>query len=290
MLNTVVQLSVNGIAMGMIYSLLAMGLILLIRAIGVLNFAQGDLLMLGAFATYHLGGPLNLPLIPMLIVSILFFVVFGALFMFSVYWPVRKSKWPTAAVVCTIGASMVIKEGAKLIWGGSPLGVDPIVKGYVQIGPTRLEYQYLIIIAVGAVMIWCIFQLFEKLYSGRLMQAAAQDPYAASLLGIPNIITTMVTYMIVMVIAGMAGYLVAPIFLVSVSLSTIQLRAFAGAIIGGFGNLKGAVIGSLLIGLVESFSILITSTYKDAIVFLVLIIFLIVRPQGIFGDRIADKA
>ena len=93
-----------------------------------------------------------------------------------------------------------------------------------------------------------------------------------------------------MVIAGMAGYLVAPIFLVSVSLSTIQLRAFAGAIIGGFGNLKGAVIGSLLIGLVESFSILITSTYKDAIVFLVLIIFLIVRPQGIFGDRIADKA
>lgn len=290
MLNTFVQLLVNGCAMGMIYALMAMGLILLVRAVGVLNFAQGDLLMMGAFIMFQLTMKMDLPLWGAFIVSLLVFVVMGSVFMLTCFWPVRNAKWSVAVTVCTIGASMVIKEGAKLYWGGSPLPVDPLAQGVFKIGAITLEKQYIIIILVSAVIIWAVFTLFEKLYAGKLLQAAASDPYAAQLCGIPPIITIMVTYIIVMSIVGFGGVLVAPIFLASVNLSSLQLRAFAGAIIGGFGNLKGAILGSILIGIIESFSIVITSTYKDAIVFLVMLIFLVVRPQGIFGDRVADKA
>jgi branched-chain amino acid transport system permease protein len=290
MFNTVVQLLVNGIAMGMIYALMAMGLILLVRAVGVLNFAQGDLLMLGAFVIFQLTTQFKLPLWSAFIVAVVVFLVFGAIFMISCFWPVRNAKWNVAVTVCTIGASMVIKEACKLYWGGSPLPVQPLATGVLKMGPVSIEKQYLIIILVAAFMIWLVFTVFEKLYSGKLLQAAAQDGYAAQLLGIPPIITIMVTYMIVMAIVGVGGALVAPIFLASVNLASLQLRAFAGVIIGGFGNLKGAIIGSLFIGLVESYSITITSTYKDAIVFLVMLIFLVVRPQGIFGNRVADKA
>ena len=117
----IVQLFVNGIAMGMIYALMAMGLILLIRAIGVMNFAQGDLLMLGAFITWALTNQLKLPFYAMVPAAMISFALFGIIFMFLVYWPLRNASYPTATVISTMGASMVIKELATLIWGSQPL-------------------------------------------------------------------------------------------------------------------------------------------------------------------------
>lgn len=122
------------------------------------------------------------------------------------------------------------------------------------------------------------------------MQAAAQDKYAAELLGIPTILTTIATYIISMSLVGIGGYLVAPLFLVSTSLGSFMLKGFAGMVIGGIGNVKGAVLGSLLIGIIESFATLFTTTYKDAVVFMVLIVVLIVRPEGFFGQLIKEKA
>lgn len=286
----IIQLSVNGIAMGMIYALMAMGLIMLLRAVGVLNFAQGDLLMLGAFIAYFFIMQGNIPVFAAYMLSLLVFVLVGVIFMLTCYWPVRNAKWSIAIIVCTIGASIVIREGAKLIWGGSPLPVTPVVAGTINILDAKLEIQYLFIIAASIVILLLVYFLFEKLFPGKLMQAASQDPYAAQLIGIPPMLTTMLTYTIVVSIVGYAGFLVAPIFLASVNLSTLQLRAFAGAIIGGFGDLRGALIGCLLVGLIESFSIYVTSTYKDAIVFGVMLIFLILRPEGIFKSRMGEKA
>ena len=286
----IVQLFVNGIAMGMIYALMAMGLILLIRAIGVMNFAQGDLLMLGAFITWALTNQLKLPFYAMVPAAMISFALFGIIFMFLVYWPLRNASYPTATVISTMGASMVIKELATLIWGSQPLTARSIIPGNIQIGDVRLQYQYLLTILVGGILIFLVFTLFERLYAGRMMQAAAQDKYAAELLGIPTILTTAATYIIVVSLASIGGYMIAPMFMVNVTLGSLQLRAFAGVVIGGFGNVKGAIIGSILIGLVESYSSMITTTYKDAVVFLILIIVLLVRPQGLFGERIADKA
>ncbi|MGI6297868.1 MAG: branched-chain amino acid ABC transporter permease [Saccharofermentanales bacterium] len=284
------QLLVNGIAMGMIYALMAMGLILLIRAIGVMNFAQGDLLMIGAFITWALTNQVKLPFYAMVPAALISFALVGIVFMFLVYWPLRNATYPTATVIATMGASIVIRELATLIWGSQPLTSRPIIRGFVQVGSVRLQYQYLLTILVGGILIFLVFTLFEKLYAGRMMQAAAQDKYAAELLGIPTILTTAATYIIVVTLASIGGFMIAPMFMVNVTLGSMQLRAFAGVVIGGFGNIKGAIIGSLLIGLVESYSSLITTTYKDAVVFLILIIVLLVRPQGLFGDKIADKA
>lgn len=283
-------LTATGIAMGMVYALLGMGLILLIRAVGVMNFAQGDLLMIGAYVTYMLTADFNLPLFPMFIIALIMFAVNGAIFMYTCYMPVRHSKWPAATMICTLGASMVIREGLVLLFGAAPKTMMPVVPGLLKLGSVVIEWQYILIIAVGVVVIWGVFMLFEKLYVGRVLQAASQDKYAAELLGIPINMTIMVTYMIVMAIAGIGGWLVAPIFMVTNTLGTLQMRAFAGIVIGGFGNLKGAVIGSLIVGLIESYSTYFTSTYKDVVVFAALIIMLTIRPQGIYGESIAEKA
>lgn len=284
------QLLLSGISMGMIYALMAMGLILIVKAVGVLNFAHGDIFMFGAFLAYMLTYQFKFPLWLMLISSLVLYSAVGIIFMFSVYWPLRGAAWPVTVTISTLGASMALKELVRFIWGAFPLKTKPIVEGSLRLGTISLEYQYLFIIVIGAVLMWLVFMLFEKLYIGRLMQATAQDRYAAELMGIPTVIAIMATYMISITLSSIGGWLAAPLFLVSQSLGSLSLKAFAGIVVGGFGNVKGAIVGSLLIGLIEAYSTLLTSTYKDAIVFLFLIIVLLVRPQGIFGERIAEKA
>lgn len=291
------MLLLNGLAMGMIYALMAMGIILLVRAIGVLNFAQGDFLTLGAYITHALVVDVGLPLYAMIPVAMICFAIIALIFMFFIFWPLKNASYPAAIVIATIGTSIVIRELVTLIWGGYPMPMPPILKNaetggglLLQLGTTTLQWQMILTTFVGLIVIIAVFMLFEKLYVGRMMEAAAQDKYAADLLGIPTMFTIAATYVISITLACVAGYMVAPIFTVNVKLGTLQLRAFAGVIIGGMGNVKGAVIGALLVGLVESFSSVHFSDYKDAVVFLLLLFFLIVRPQGIFGEKISDKA
>jgi len=284
------QLFVIGISMGMIYAILAMGIVLLWRAVGVLNFAQGELFMMGAFVTFALTVQIHMPLYAMLVIALIVFALFGALFMFCVYWPLRKSKWPATIIISTLGASVVIREIAKVIWGTIPVVQPHIIRG-VWITPTfRIEYQYLFIIGVSAFMIIGVFLLFDKLFVGRVMQAAAQNKYAAELIGISTIVTTILTYIISTSIAAVGGWLVSPLFLVSTGLGAFLLRGFAGMVIGGMGDVRGAVLGSLLIGLLEAFTVMLTTTFRDAIVFLVLLLVLIFRPRGFFGSKISEKA
>ena len=290
------SLAVNGIAMGMIYALLGMGLILLVRAVGILNFAQGDLMMFGAYVAACLLLDLKLPLWAMLICAAIWYAIMGIIFMFAIYWPLRKATYSQATIIATMGAAIILQELAKLIWGSQPRTISALVtdaegkSAVLRVGNATLQWQYIIIIVVGALIIYLITQLFDKLYVGKMMQAACQDSYAANLLGVPSILTICATYIIVMIVCGTCGYLVAPIFMVRSTLGTLQLRAFAGVVIGGFGSIKGAVIGCLLVGIIESFSTMAFSGYKDVTVFLLLIVFLIFRPTGLFKSKIGDKA
>lgn len=283
-------LTVQGLAMGTVYAFLGMGLILLIRAVGVLNFAQGDLLMLGAYITAMLTLDLNLPLLGMFFVAVFMFAISAAIFMYSCYMPVRNSKWPAATMVCTLGASMVIREGLIIVFSAQPRMMPPLIPGLVKGVGVVFERQYIAIAVMGALLITGVFMLFEKLYCGKVMQAAAQNRYAGQLLGIPINLTILATYIIVAIAAGMGGYLVAPLFMVSPVLGVMQTRAFAGVVIGGLGSLKGAVIGSLIVGLIEAYSIYFTNQYRDVVVFAALILMLAVRPQGLFGETISEKA
>lgn len=290
------SLAVNGIAMGMVYALLGMGLILLVRAVGILNFAQGDLMMFGAYIGASLLLDYELPLYILLPFACVWFALLGIIFMFTIYWPLRKATYSQATIIATMGASIILQEVAKMIWGSQPRSMPALIhdaegkSSVLRLGDVTLQWQYLIIIAVGALIIFLITRLFEKLYVGKMMQAACQDSYAANLLGVPSVLTICATYIIVMCVCGVCGYLVAPIFMVRSTLGTLQLRAFAGVVIGGFGSIKGAVIGCLLVGIIESFSTMAFSGYKDVTVFLLLIVFLIFRPNGLFKGKIGDKA
>ena len=296
-MGTFLSLTVNGLAMGAVYALIAMGLVLLARAVGILNFAQGDLLVLGAFIACALIVDVELPLWAFVPISLVIYTIIGIIFMFTCYWPLRNNSFVQAVIVATIGASTIIRELCIKFWGSIALKMPAILMNetgkaslVVEILGVKVQAQFLLTIVVAAVMIGLVFTLFEKLYAGRMMQAAAQDKYAAELIGIPTIITIMATYAIVTIIVSYGGYMIAPIYFVSTTLSTLQLRAFAGVVIGGFGNVKGAIIGSILVGLIEAYSAVFVPTYKDAVVFIILIAVLAVRPQGFFGDKIHDKA
>ena len=152
------------------------------------------------------------------------------------------------------------------------------------------RYQYIIIIVVCLIVVFGVHLLYDKLYVGRIMQAATQDRYYAELQGIPVNLTIAATYAMVMLIAGIDGYLVGPIYLINQSMGIVQTKAFAGAVIGGFGNLKGAIYGCLIVGLVESYCTSFTTTYKDLVVYGLLILTLIIRPMGFFGEKIQQKA
>ncbi len=285
------SLTGSGLAMGMIYAMLSVGLLLLIRAVGVTNYAQGDLLALGAYTAFFLMDRLDLSGLPMILLMILLFACFGAIFMFTCYYPLRKTKWKQSIMVCTIGAGMVIQEICMIVCGSMVKPMDPIIPGTLTIGTFVLQYQYIVVFLLSILVMVGVYLLFDKVYAGRAMQAAAQNSYAANLIGIPAILTTLGTYIIVMMISGFAGYLVAPIFLVRTTLNTLQSKAFASMVLGGFGSVPGAVLGGLLIGLIEAYSTYFTTVYKDVFVFGVLLLTLLIRPQGIFGEiQLKEKA
>ncbi len=291
-----ISLTVSGISMGIIYALLAMGLILLIRAIGVLNFAQGDLLTFGAFIGAAMYVGVELPLWLAIIVSILIFAVFALAFMFGIYWPLRNTPYPLTIIVATMGLSIIIKEALMMIFGSEPVAVpyfltDASGNGLkLDIFRTSVQWQYILTIIIGLVIIIGIFLIFEKLYAGRMMQAASQDKNAAEIIGIPTIITTAITYILAVSITALGGFMIAPIFSANITLSSLLFGAFAGVVIGGWGNIKGAIIGAFIVGFVQSYAVPFFDLYKDAAVFIIMIAFLLFRPEGLFKSKISDKA
>lgn len=290
------SLFVSGITMGVVYAIVAMGLILLIRAVGVLNFAQGDILLAGAYITCLFTVDYKMPIWLMLPLAIICFAVLGFCFMLGTYWPLRNASYPVAPVIATMGASLVISEGSVLLFGSWPRVMPNLLRTaagkplFVEIANIKIQAQYFLIIAVACIIMFAVHALFDKLYFGRMMEAAAQDSWAAKLIGISPFLTTAATYILVVILVCTGGYLVAPIYTVTPSMSSIQLRAFAGTVIGGFGSVKGAIIGCLIVGLAEAFATVKFSAYKDAVVFIVLILFLVLRPNGLIRSTVGDKA
>ena len=292
----IATLTISGLSMGIIYSLIAMGLILLIRAVGVLNFAQGDFLTLGAYIGLTMFVNLDLPLWGAALASLLIFIAFGVLFMLCVYSPLKDSQSPIMIIIATMGASIVIRETLMLIFGGDPIKMRYFLlneagKGMkVKLFGVSFQAQYIFIIIVGGLIIFAVYYLLDKLYAGKMLQAASQDKFSAELIGIPVTVTIAVTYALSVSVAGFAGFMVAPLYSVSTSLSAMQINAFAGVVIGGWGDIKGAIAGALLVGLIQSFASIWFSTYKNTAVFIVMILFLLLRPQGLFGSKVGDKA
>ncbi len=276
------QQTLTGVSVGLVYATVAMGLMLLLRAAGVMNFAQGNLLAMGAYLSFLFMEKLQLSSgLLMVILALAVFVAVGCLFCSVCFLPFKHAKWPQAMMICTIGAGTVIQECCLLFITAETRSVRPILAGSLSVGGFVIPYQYFFIFGAMLFMMTGLFFLFEKMYCGRVMSAAAQNKYAADLLGIPTNLTTMVTFCIVVCMVGFSGWLLAPVYRVSASLSNFQARAFASVVIGGFGSLKGAIIGGILVGLIEAYSTYFTTTYKDVVVFGCLLLVLAFCPQGI---------
>jgi branched-chain amino acid transport system permease protein len=286
------QLLFTGIGIGAVYALVALGFVLIFRATNVVNFAQGEFSMVGAFMMVVFAVDLEWPYWLSFVVSLIGMAILGAVFNLGVYYPLRNRSF-LPVIIATIGASIFLANTVLALYGPQP----QVLQGWFetpgfQLGPVYLDSQYLLIIAVTIVLVVFQYWFFEHTLIGKKLQATSQDKEMASLLGIPVSMMIMLTFVYSALLGGIAGILVAPILFVSIQMgATIALKAFAATIIGGFGDVAGAIIGGLALGVIETFGAAYVSVpYKDGFAFLVLVAFLVFRPQGIFGERVAEKA
>lgn len=291
-MDLVLQLLFTGIGIGSVYALVALGFVLIFRATNVVNFAQGEFSMVAAFLMVVFSVKIGLPYWMAFIVALIGMAGLGAVFNLAVYYPLRHRTY-LPVIISTIGASIFMANTTLAIHGPEP----EVLSGWFDtpgfmLGPVYFDNQYVLIIVVTALLVALQYWFFEHTLLGKKLQATSQDKEMASLLGIPVAVMIMITFIYSAVIGGIAGILVAPVLFVSIGMgATIALKAFAATIIGGFGDVTGAIIGGLALGVIETFgAAYISVPYKDGFAFLVLIAFLIFRPQGIFGERVAEKA
>lgn len=291
-MDLVLQLLFTGIGIGSVYALVALGFVLIFRATNVVNFAQGEFSMVAAFLMVVFSVKVGLPYWVAFVFALLGMACLGAVFNLAVYYPLRHRTY-LPVIISTIGASIFMANTTLAVHGPEP----EVLSGWFDtpgfmLGPVYLDNQYVLIIVVTALLVALQYWFFEHTLLGKKLQATSQDKEMASLLGIPVAVMIMITFVYSAVIGGIAGILVAPVLFVSIGMgATIALKAFAATIIGGFGDVTGAIIGGLALGVIETFGAAYVSVpYKDGFAFLVLIAFLIFRPQGIFGERVAEKA
>ena len=286
------QVIFQGLALGSIYALVALGFVLIIRATNVVNFAQGDFAMLGGYAMVLFLSTLGWPYWMALAAALVVMAVFGVLFNYGVYYPLRHRSF-LPVLISTLGASIFLQNTVLAVFGPQPKPLEKTLStDGISVGGVFLDSQYLVILSVTLLLVLGTYLFFEKTLLGKKLQATSQDKDMARLLGIPVALMISITFIYSAALGGIAGVLVGPILFVSIGMgSIIALKAFAATIIGGFGDVTGAIVGGLLLGVIESLAAYhISVPYKDAYAFLALFLFLLVRPQGIFGEKVSEKA
>jgi branched-chain amino acid transport system permease protein len=275
-----------------VYALVALGFVLIFRATNVVNFAQGEFSMVAAYLMVVFAVDLQWPYGWAFLASLAGMALLGAVFNLGVYYPLRHRSF-LPVIIATIGASIFMANAVLALYGPQPQVLPSAFDTQgLQIGPVYLDSQYLLIMVVTLVLVAFNWWLFEHTMLGKKLQATSQDKEMASLLGIPVVLMIMITFAYSSALGGLAGMLVAPILFVSVNMAgIITLKAFAANIIGGYGSIPGAILGGLALGVAETLGAsYISVPYKDAFAFFMLLMFLMVRPQGLFGEKISEKA
>lgn len=278
------QFLVTGVAMGFIYSLIATEYTLIYNATGLVNFAHESFIVLGAyiFAGTFVNA-MGLPFWLAIILTTVSMAAFGVLVSTIVLNPLRNLQFVTYAMFGTMMLSRIILEAVRLNWGALPFTVKGFLRKGISIGSTVLTESYLWVIGVSIVIIAALQIFFKVTKPGRAMICVSQNKDAAALMGINVKRSINLTVAISAALCGIVGILCAPLYNVSTSMvSAVALKGFCAGVIGGFGSYPGAIIGGILIGLLEQFGILIVPTiYKDVLSFAVMILFLLIRPGGI---------
>ena len=285
------QLTLNGLALGSIYALVALGFVLVYESTGVVNFATGEFVMVGTFLGVATVLQAGLPLAPAYALTLLAMAGFGVLFYGVVYLPLQRRSIVTV-IIGTVAAGIIMHNTALLVWGSFPFRLpSPFPGALVGIGRSVVPLHSIAVIAVTALLILGLYLLLFRTALGSAMRAVAQDTEVARLMGIRVDALLVLTWALAAVLAAVAGLLLGPIWFADVNMGgPVALKAFAATIIGGFGSVPGAILGGIFVGLTEILGAsYVSSTYKDGFSFLLMVLFLLLRPQGIFGERIAER-
>jgi branched-chain amino acid transport system permease protein len=283
-----IQMIIGGLTVGAIYALLGMGYSLIYRASGLVTFAQGEYFMLGAFAGYTFFVVLGLPYLVALVGVVVVMVGVGFLSERLLIGPLlRRGSSPIHVVLATIGLAIFLQNSAMIAWGSEGFRVPPVMGDTpIRLGRVFIIPQNVAIVVIMFGLMLALHIFMNKSKIGTALRAAAQDKLAASTLGINVPLAVGLTWGISVGLAGIAGLLIAPIYGVNAHMGLLfGLKGFAAAVVGGYGSIYGAVLGGLLVGIVETLSAgYIDSSMKDVIVFAFLLLVLFIKPTGLVSN------
>ena len=287
-----VQLVISGVALGCIYGLIALGFVLIYKATETVNFAQGELMMLGAFCGLAGATLLGFPFWVSVLATMAAMAVIGVLTERLVIRPILGQP-AFSIVMLTIGIGYVARGAITMIPG---IGTEthtlpvPYKDEVLKLGELVLSAEQLVVIGVTAVLCALLYALFRFSKLGIAMQATSQNQLAAYYMGIPVKRLNGLVWGLAAVVAAIAGLLLAPITFVYANMGFIGLKAFPAAVVGGFGSLPGAIVGGLIIGVVESLSgFYLPEGFKDTAAYIVVLVMLMVKPNGLFGEKLRKK-
>ncbi|MDT8433330.1 MAG: branched-chain amino acid ABC transporter permease [Anaerosomatales bacterium] len=285
------QFVLAGLKNGSIYALVALGFTLIYAATGVINFAQGEFYMLGGMLSVWAYADLGLPLPLAGLVGVAATAAVGGVFELGAIRQ-RKDGDPLALIVITVGGSMVLSSMARHLFGPNERPL-PLFSGggSVSVFGAVLEVQTIWILGLTALAVVGLWYLYNRTGLGRAMRACAVNRDAARIVGIDTRLIVTVSFLLAAALGALAGLAVTPLTQTAFDVGpTVGIKGFAAAILGGLGNPIAAVVGGLVLGMLESVSIaFISSTYKDAIALIVLLAVLFMRPQGILGRSSREK-
>lgn len=283
----VLQLIVSGLANGCVYGLIAMGFVLIYKATEAVNFAQGDFMMLGAFICLGLTNAEFMGL-SFWIAAPLAILIMGAFGYSLDFVVVRRMSGQSqiAVIILTIALGFVLRFAAGLIWGHEPVSLQsPIAGRDIRFGGLVLGLDEIAVIAVTVLMTLALWLYFNRTKLGVAMQASSQNQLAAYYMGIPVKRVQSLVWALAGMVAAVAGILFASKGAIDPSVGLLGIKAFAAAVIGGFGSLPGALLGGIIVGLIEPFaSRYIAAGYSQIMPYLLLFLILVFRPHGILAQ------
>ena len=290
-LSLIVSQLFNGLQTGSVYALVALGYSMVYGIILLLNFAHGDIIMVGAYTAFYAMTAFHLHPIFSVVLAVITSTVLGVVIEKVAYTPLRSA--PRLSLLITaIGISFLLENGAQLIFGADTKSMDTLLPGNVSFGPITISNTAILTIVVSVIAMVALTLLVQKTKLGKAMRAVSEDMGAAQLMGISLNKTISFTFAVGSALAGIGSvlYLCAYSQASPTMGSMLGLKAFVAAVLGGIGSIPGAMIGGFAIGLLEALVAAVgLSVWKDGVVFAILIVVLLVKPSGIMGHPVTEK-
>ena len=284
-METALQSLISGLSIGCVYAMVAIGFVLIYKATGVINFAQGELMMVGAYIYFTLTGSLGLHPALALVGTVIIAGLLGALIERLIMERIINEA-PMVLILVTIGLSTVLRAITGMIWSHDTHSIAPLVpEGMISVGPAAISHSDLSTIGATALLCLILFLFFRYTRMGIAMRAVAQNQYAAQLMGISSKKIFMHTWALAAAIGAVGGILLAQLTYLHTHMGFIGLKAFPAVVLGGLISFPGALLGGLIIGLSESFSgSYIGNGAQEIVPYVILLVVLMVRPTGFFGE------